>query len=64
MIGQPDRGDNLDVNRAGLHEDEDAMLCLMSALVRHDLSDTIPFTSDIALPCGTHHPASQSQTSQ
>ncbi|MDO5094034.1 MAG: hypothetical protein Q4D79_11585, partial [Propionibacteriaceae bacterium] len=34
----------------------DATLCLTSALVHHDLSDEIPFTSDIALPRGTHHP--------
>lgn len=32
----------------------DATLCLTSALVHHDLSDAIPFTSDIALPRGTH----------
>ncbi|MGB4778084.1 type IV toxin-antitoxin system AbiEi family antitoxin domain-containing protein, partial [Microbacterium sp.] len=36
---------------------EDATLCLMSALVYHDLSDAIPFASDIALPRGTRHPA-------
>ena len=36
---------------------EEATLCLTSALVRHDLSDAIPFESDIALPRGTHHPA-------
>lgn len=35
---------------------EEATLCLTSALVRHDLSDAIPFESDIALPRGTHHP--------
>ena len=35
----------------------DATLCLTSALVHHDLSDAIPFGSDIALPRGTHHPA-------
>lgn len=35
----------------------DATLCLTSALVRHDLSDAIPFGSDIALPRGTRHPA-------
>lgn len=34
----------------------DATLCLTSALVHHDLSDAIPFASDIALPRGTHHP--------
>lgn len=36
---------------------DDATLCLTSALVYHDLSDTIPFGSDIALPRGTHLPA-------
>lgn len=36
---------------------EDATMCLTSALVHHDLSDAIPFASDIALPRGTHHPA-------
>ena len=36
---------------------EEATLCLTSALVHHDLSDAIPFESDIALPRGTHHPA-------
>lgn len=35
---------------------EDATLCLTSALVQHDLSDAIPFASDIALPRGAHHP--------
>lgn len=35
---------------------KDATLCLTSALVHHDLSDAIPFASDIALPRGTHHP--------
>ncbi|MGO1920127.1 MAG: type IV toxin-antitoxin system AbiEi family antitoxin domain-containing protein [Microbacterium sp.] len=35
---------------------EEATLCLTSALVHHDLSDAIPFASDIALPRGTHHP--------
>ncbi|MGO2933631.1 type IV toxin-antitoxin system AbiEi family antitoxin domain-containing protein [Microbacterium sp.] len=35
---------------------EDATLCLTSALVHHDLSDAIPFASDIALPRGAHHP--------
>jgi predicted transcriptional regulator of viral defense system len=36
---------------------DDATLCLTSALVHHDLSDAIPFTSDIALPRGSHQPA-------
>ncbi len=36
---------------------EDATLCLTSALVHHDLSDAIPFASDIALPRGIRHPA-------
>ena len=35
---------------------KEATLCLTSALVHHDLSDVIPFVSDIALPRGTHHP--------
>lgn len=34
-----------------------ATLCLTSALAYHDLSDAIPFASDIALPRGTRHPA-------
>lgn len=42
---------------------EDATLCLTSALVHHDLSDAIPFASDIALPRGTHHPAGLSNVS-
>jgi predicted transcriptional regulator of viral defense system len=32
-------------------------LCLTSALVWHDLSDMIPFTTNIALPRGIRHPA-------
>lgn len=36
---------------------DDATLCLTSALVHHDLSDAIPFASDIALPRGSHQPA-------
>lgn len=35
----------------------ESTLCLTSALVHHDLSDAIPFDSDIALPRGTHRPA-------
>lgn len=35
---------------------EEATLCLTSALVHHDLSDAIPFESDVALPRGAHHP--------
>lgn len=42
---------------------EDATLCLTSALVHHDLSDAIPFTSNIALPRGTHHPVGLSNVS-
>jgi len=34
-----------------------ATLCLTSALVHHDLSDAIPFGTDIALPRGVRHPA-------
>jgi predicted transcriptional regulator of viral defense system len=34
-----------------------ATLCLTSALVRHRLNDMIPFTTSIALPRGTRHPA-------
>jgi predicted transcriptional regulator of viral defense system len=34
-----------------------ATLCLTSALVHHELSDAIPFSTDIALPRGTRHPA-------
>lgn len=37
--------------------DDNATMCLTSALVHHDLSDAIPFASDIALPRGAHHPA-------
>lgn len=32
-------------------------MCLTSALAYHDLSDAIPFGTDIALPRGTRHPA-------
>ncbi|WP_197512566.1 hypothetical protein [Tessaracoccus coleopterorum] len=42
---------------------DDATLCLTSALVHHDLSDAIPFASDIALPRGTHQPVSLSNVS-
>ncbi|MGO1543143.1 MAG: type IV toxin-antitoxin system AbiEi family antitoxin domain-containing protein [Gulosibacter sp.] len=42
---------------------EDATLCLTSALVHHDLSDAIPFTSDIALPRGAHQPIGLSNVS-
>ncbi|MDR1183365.1 MAG: type IV toxin-antitoxin system AbiEi family antitoxin domain-containing protein [Coriobacteriales bacterium] len=35
----------------------EATLCLTSALVYHDLVDTIPHGSDIALPRGTRAPA-------
>ena len=35
---------------------DDATLCLTSALAHHDLSDAIPFASDIALPRGAHQP--------
>lgn len=42
---------------------KDATLCLTSALVHHDLSDAIPFTSDIALPRGTHQPIGLSNVS-
>lgn len=34
-----------------------ATLCLTSALVHHELSDAIPFATDIALPRGERHPA-------
>lgn len=34
-----------------------ATLCLTSALVYHELSDAIPFATDIALPRGTRNPA-------
>lgn len=34
-----------------------ATLCLTSALVHHELSDAIPFGTDIALPRGTRRPA-------
>lgn len=34
-----------------------ATLCLVSALVRHSLSDQIPQATDIALSRGTRHPA-------
>lgn len=36
---------------------QEATLCLTSALVHHELSDAIPFGTDIALPRGVHHPA-------
>lgn len=32
-------------------------MCLTSALAYHDLSDAIPFGTDIALPRGTRYPA-------
>ena len=34
-----------------------ATLCLTSAVVHHELSDAIPFATDIALPRGARHPA-------
>jgi predicted transcriptional regulator of viral defense system len=36
---------------------EEATMCLTSALAYHDLSDAIPFGTDVALPRGTRHPA-------
>jgi len=33
-----------------------ATICLLSALARHDLTDTIPAQHDLALPRGTWHP--------
>jgi predicted transcriptional regulator of viral defense system len=33
-----------------------ATLCLTSALARHELTDEIPGTIDVALPRGTYHP--------
>lgn len=33
-----------------------ATICLISALARYDLTDTIPSTLDIALPRGSRHP--------
>lgn len=41
----------------------DSTLCLTSALVHHDLSDAIPFASNIALPRGVHQPTSLSSVS-
>ncbi len=35
----------------------EATMCLTSALAHHDLTDVIPFDTDIALPRGTRHPA-------
>ncbi|KJF16116.1 MULTISPECIES: type IV toxin-antitoxin system AbiEi family antitoxin domain-containing protein [Acidithrix] len=35
----------------------EAMLCLQSALARHDLTDEIPRTIDLALPRSKRHPA-------
>ncbi|EFG46694.1 hypothetical protein HMPREF0183_2009 [Brevibacterium mcbrellneri ATCC 49030] len=35
----------------------EATMCLTSALANHDLTDVIPFDTDIALPRGTRHPA-------
>lgn len=34
----------------------EATLCLTSALAHHDLTEVIPFGTDIALPRGTRHP--------
>ena len=42
---------------------EDATMCLTSALVQHDLSDAIPFASDIALPRGSHQPVGSTNVS-
>lgn len=35
----------------------EATLCLTSALVYHELTDVIPFATDVALPRGTRSPA-------
>lgn len=35
----------------------EATMCLTSALVHHELSEAIPFGTDIALPRGLRHPA-------
>ncbi|GLY64354.1 type IV toxin-antitoxin system AbiEi family antitoxin domain-containing protein [Amycolatopsis taiwanensis] len=34
-----------------------ATMCLTSALAHHDLTDAIPFETDIALPRGARYPA-------
>lgn len=39
------------------HRAPEATLCLTSALVRHDLSDAIPVSHDVALPRGRWAPA-------
>ncbi len=36
---------------------ENVTLCLASSLVHPELSEAIPFASDIVLPRGTRHPA-------
>jgi Transcriptional regulator, AbiEi antitoxin len=41
------------------HRAPRATLCLTSALARHDLSDAIPPTIDVALPRGRRHPRLQ-----
>lgn len=40
-----------------------ATLCLTSALARHELTDEIPATIDVALPRGTYRPAVQAPVS-
>lgn len=44
--------DLLEIARRAPH----ATLCLTTALARHDLTDEIPSTIDVALPRGTHRP--------
>ncbi|MEV4635939.1 hypothetical protein AB0J80_01170 [Actinoplanes sp. NPDC049548] len=39
------------------HRAPAATLCLTTALARHDLTDAIPATIDVALPRGRHRPA-------
>lgn len=55
------RPDMLDPSVAGLAAatavKPAATMCLTSALIFHDLSDAIPFATDVALPRGVRHPA-------
>ena len=55
---RPDRIDPAVVSlAAATAQQARATMCLTSALVHHDLSDAIPYGTDIALPRGVRRPA-------
>ncbi len=60
LFRRPGTSDNADPDLLEItHRAPRATLCLTSALARHDLSDAIPPTIDVALPRGQRHPRLQ-----